>query len=104
MASNGAMETTQSGAPSDPVLGVTLYDRVVSSLLSVMITTGATTAALGVTWWANRPASKAVRTTPVTAIDVDLGEDWGGVRDGSPGESWDVVGPESREPFAGGDG
>src|SRR5437870_5587787 len=66
--------TDQPGQTFEPVLEVTLYDRVTSLLLSLIFTTGGLTVALGVIWWANHAPARHSGPTPILPIDVDMGE------------------------------
>jgi hypothetical protein len=102
------MKADQSAPPSDgsperwePFLGVTRYERVTAMLMSLIVTVGAVTCALGAVWWTNsvRAASGTAR---VDSMDVDFGDDWGGVSDGGPNESWENPGEVGPTPSIGG--
>jgi hypothetical protein len=83
--------------PSDPVLGVTRFDRVFSFLLTCILIFGLVASAFGAIWVTTR---QWIVHTPVANIEVvEVIEDveGGGAEDGELGSSLYAPGPESTE-------
>ncbi len=86
-------------AADKPVIymGVTRYERVTSLLMSLIITIGIVTVALGAIWATNR--TWIVRHAPTKVEVLEIIEDvaGGGSPDGELNESLDVPGPERED-------
>jgi hypothetical protein len=85
----------------EPVLGVTLYDRVTALLVTLIVTTGSATLAFGALWAANQDWGTDRKPVPVAEQPLldDDDEDFGGiisgaVNDTSPPAPGVVIGNE----------
>ncbi len=93
--------TAPAEAPHEPVLGVTLYERVTSMLLALMITMGGVSAALGVMWASN---NLTITREPPARVhlmsDDDLNDLYkgGGDPSGAPDGDLSVPGLPSDDP------
>ncbi len=81
------LRTTSANSP----LRVTLYDRVSSMLIALLIMFGASALFLLIVWFTNRVFAKQ-ETVPVFIQDVG-----GGTMDGVPGESMEIESPNPDE-------
>jgi len=91
-----AEQPAQPGAADKPVIymGVTRYERVTSFLMSLIITIGIVTVALGAIWATNRTWIVRHAPTKVEVLEVIEDVPGGGSPDGELNESLDVPGPE----------
>lgn len=96
-----AKSTTRSNESCEPVLGVTLYDRVTALLLTLIVTLGGVTLVFGALWAANHPWGPGTKISkimdqPTLTEDED---DFGGKLDGLPNDTDPFVpGVAGRDP------
>jgi hypothetical protein len=78
---NNVDPTTCSSESREPLLGVTLYERVTAMLVSLMVTLGGVTLAFGALWMANQKWDNGERLATILDQPI-LEEDYGGILQG----------------------